>query len=304
MKEVYVDFNSVVKKGELLALMDTSLFDADVQKSLASLKQQEAILYKDKQNYTRYKNLYNRNLVSRSEFEAAEATYKSGLAQLEQIKSTYKYNQHLLSFTKILSPVDGIVISRKVDPGQPVAASFQAPELFLVAKDLKDMQIDINISEADIGKVKEGQPVEYTLDGYPDLVFHSKVSQVRNSPTTVSNVVTYTVVVYVDNEDLKLKPGMTANVSIITEKQENVLCVPNEALKFTPEVGKKYETQGIWVLEKGKPVRKDITTGLSDDTYTQILSGSLTKGDKVILEMINGKNPKKQGARPPRMRMF
>ena len=171
------------------------------------------------------------------------------------------------------------------------------------------MQIEVSVSEADIGKIKEGQEVDYTLDGYPDEVFKGKVSQVRISPTTVSNVVTYTVVVKVENEDLKLKPGMTANVSIITQKSENALCVPTIALKYTPmqkgEI-KRYENQGIWVLRKSKPVRVEIKTGASDDTYTEIKEGDISEGESVIVGTGGKSNTltkNMKGGRPP-MRMF
>ena len=165
------------------------------------------------------------------------------------------------------------------------------------------MQIEVSVSEADIGKVKVGQDVTYTLDGYPDSNFSGKVTQVRLSPTTVSNVVTYTVIVDVDNEDLKLKPGMTANVSIITSQSENVLCAPNLALKFTPELnGQKYPKQGLWILEKGKPQRIDIDTGASDDNVTEVISKELNEGTKVIIGL-QGKNSKKKNKnmRVPRL---
>ena len=189
-----------------------------------------------------------------------------------------------LGYTKIIAPVDGTIIKRAVDVGQPVAASFQAPQLFTIAQDLKKMQIEVNVSEADIGKVKEGQKAEYTLDGYPDATFHGVVTQVRLNSTTTSNVVTYTVIVSVDNEDLKLKPGMTANVSIITSQNRDVLCVPSVALKYTPETtGQKYKEQGVWVLEKNEPVRIPIKEGASDDLNVQIITNKLKVGDKIIV---------------------
>jgi HlyD family secretion protein len=210
-----------------------------------------------------------------------------------------------LGYTKIIAPVDGTVIARKIDLGQPVAASFQAPELFTIAQDLTKMQIVVSVSEADIGKVKEGQDVTYTLDGYPDSIFDGKVTQVRLEPTTVSNVVTYSVIVEVDNEDLTLKPGMTANVSIITSKSENVLCAPSVAMKYTPETdGKKYHTQGIWILEDKQPKRVDVKTGASDDSRIEISSKELKEGDKVIIGSSNVVKREKganQMRRPPRM---
>ena len=308
MKEVYVDFNSKVKAGQLIALMDTSLLQANVDKTRSNYDKQKAITDNSLKTYNRYKNLVARNFMARSELDQAQADYLSNKALLNAAKADLEYAEHQCSFAYIYSPVDGIIVTRNVDPGQPVAASFQAPELFTVARDLKEMQIEVNVSEADIGKIKEGQEVDYTLDGYQDEIFKGRVSQVRISPTTVSNVVTYTVVVKVDNDDLKLKPGMTANVSIITQKKENVLCVPSIALKYTPTTKgeiKRYDTQGIWVLRGSKPVRETVEIGASDDTYTEITSGNIQEGDRIIVSS-DGKTSKqdtKDNRKPP-MRMF
>ncbi len=308
IKAIYVDYNSEVKKGQLLAQIDPANFEAQVQQNQAQISNAQANLAKlqaiadfDEKQYQRYKNLYNKNFVAKSELDQKYSTYKSDLAQINaaraqihQFQASLQTAQTNLGYTKIIAPVDGTVISRKIDLGQPVAASFQAPELFTIAQDLTKMQIEVSVSEADIGKVKEGQDVTYTLDGYPDSTFYGKVTQVRLSPTTVSNVVTYTVIVDVDNEDLKLKPGMTANVSIITSKSEDVLCAPNLALKFTPDInGQKYQKQGVWILEKGTPKRIDIETGASDDNYTEVKSSELTDGTRVILGTQN-KNSKKK----------
>lgn len=308
MKEVYVDFNSKVKAGQLIALMDTSLLQANVDKARSNYDKQKAITDNSLKTYNRYKNLVARNFMARSELDQAQADYLSNKALLNAAKADLEYAEHQCSFAYIYSPVDGIIVTRNVDPGQPVAASFQAPELFTVAKDLKEMQIEVNVSEADIGKIKEGQEVDYTLDGYQDEIFKGRVSQVRISPTTVSNVVTYTVVVKVDNDDLKLKPGMTANVSIITQKKENVLCVPSIALKYTPTTKgeiKRYDTQGIWVLRGSKPVRETVEIGASDDTYTEITSGNIQEGDRIIVSS-DGKSSKQDSKdnRKPPMRMF
>lgn len=315
IKAIYVDYNSEVKKGQLLAQIDPANFEAQVQQNQAQIANAQANLAKlqaiadfDELQYQRYKNLYSKNFVAKSELDQKYSTYKSDLAQINaaraqihQFQASLQTAQTNLGYTKIIAPVDGTVIARKVDLGQPVAASFQAPELFSIAQDLTKMQIEVSVSEADIGKVKEGQDVTYTLDGYPDTNFEGKVTQVRLSPTTVSNVVTYTVIVDVDNEDLKLKPGMTANVSIITSKSENVMCVPNLALKFTPDInGPKYKQQGIWILEKNKPVRFDIETGASDDNFTEIKSQDVKEGDKVILNII-GKNSNKRGSNRTRV---
>ena len=317
IKAIYVDYNSEVKKGQLLAQIDPANFEAQVQQNQAQIANAQANLAKlqaiadfDEKQYQRYKNLYSRNFVAKSELDQKYSTYRSDIAQISaaraqisQYQASLQTAQTNLGYTKIIAPVDGTVISRKIDLGQPVAASFQAPELFTIAQDLTKMQIEVSVSEADIGKVKEGQDVTYTLDGYPDSTFTGKVTQVRLSPTTVSNVVTYTVIVDVDNEDLKLKPGMTANVSIITSKSEDVMCVPNMALKFTPDIsGPKHKQQGIWILEKGKPVRIDIETGASDDNYTEIKTDNIKEGDKVILSIAGNKSKgKKPNNRVPRL---
>lgn len=316
IKEIYVDYNDVVKKGQILAQIDPANFIAQVQQNQAQINNARANMQKlqaianyDQKQYIRYKNLYAKNFVAKSELDEKYSTYKSDLAQINaaraqvnQFQASLKTAQTNLGYTKIIAPVDGTVISREIDLGSPVAASFQAPELFTIAQDLTKMQIEVSVSEADIGKVKDGQDVTYTLDGYPDSTFEGKVTQVRLSPTTVSNVVTYTVIVDVDNEDLKLKPGMTANVSIITNKSENVLCVPNIALKFTPDInGPKYKNQGLWVLENGKAKRIDIETGASDDSSTEVISKLLNEGMQVIM-VIRGKETDKKnesGGRPP-----
>ncbi len=318
IKEIYVDFNTEVKKGQLLAQIDPATFEAAVQQNQAQINNARANVAKlqaisdyDKQMYLRYKNLYAKNFVAKSELDQMYSTYMSDVAQIKaaqaqinQYEASLRTAKTNLEYTKIIAPVDGTIISREIDLGQPVAASFQAPELFTIAQDLTKMQIEVSVSEADIGKVKEGQSVTYTLDGYPDSQFEGKVTQVRLSPTTVSNVVTYTVIVDVDNEDLKLKPGMTANVSIITSQSEDVICVPNMALKFTPETNKeKYKKQGVWVLEKNKPKRVEIETGASNDVSTEILSGDISEGTMVIInsEGKNSKNKKSGKAPVPRL---
>lgn len=316
---IYVDYNSEVKKGQLLAEIDTSLFEAQVNQAKASIDNARANLAKiqattanDKLTLTRYRNLYKKGFVAKSELDLAESTYQADVAQvraaqaqINQALASYSTAESNLRYTKITSPVDGVVISRAVDVGQTVAASFQTPELFSVAQDLTQMQIEASVSEADIGKVKKDQTVEYTLDGYPDETFTGKVSQVRISPTTVSNVVTYSVIIDVENDDLKLIPGMTANVSIITSKKEDILCTVNSALKFTPNTdgkGEKYDKQGIWLLTEGKPKRVEIKTGVSDEGYTEIISDTLKAGDNAIISIDSGKkDTKRKGGMPPRM---
>lgn len=311
---IYVDFNSVVKKGELLAEIDPRTFQATVDQNLAAMNSAEATLAEAQaklamstKTYNRYKNLYSRNFIPRCELDQAESDYKAGVAQVNAAKfkiaqSRAQYEQSLvnLNYTKIIAPVDGMIISREIDLGQPVAATLQAPQLFTIAQDLEEMQIEVNVSEADIGEVKEGQEVLYTLDGYPNSEFEGKVTQVRISPTTVSNVVTYSVIVKVGNEDLKLKPGMTANVSIITSEEKDALCVSNKALKFTPENNQqRYEQQGLWVSERGKLHRVNIKTGASDDNYTQIFSDEITEGTQIATGSTKSKQKKQNRMRPP-----
>lgn len=318
IKEIYVDFNSQVKQGQLLAQIDPSLFQAQVDKARGDLNaakanyaQTKSLLVYDEANYKRYKELYKKRYVSKSDLDLAEATYKANLAKLgsmraeiSQTTATLQNNLTNLRYARIISPVNGVVVSRAVDVGQTVAASFQTPTLFTVAQDLTKMQIEVSVSEADIGKVKVEQTVDYSLDGYPNETFKGTVTQVRISPTTVSNVVTYTVIVSVDNDDGKLKPGMSANVSVITSKKENVLCVDNAAMRFTPvEItgGKKFKEQGIWILRKNKPTRINIKTGITDSDFTEIISNEIQEGDDVIIGNLEKQNTTNKNMRPPRM---
>lgn len=307
VKEIFVDFNSEVKRGQILAQIDPTTFQAAVEQNLANINNAQANLARlqaeedmYKKTYIRYKNLYEKNFVAKSELDQAESNYKANLAQIKaakaqisQAEAQYRTAKANLNYTKIIAPVDGTVISRQVDVGQSVAASFQAPELFTIAQDLKKMQIEVSVSEADIGKVKEGQNVVYALDGYPNDEFYGKVTQVRLSSTNVSNVVTYSVIVDVENVEFKLKPGMTANVSIITNQKEDILCVPNSALKISMDRDKKYETQGIWILKGTTPTRYNIQVGVSDDNYFEVKSDEIKKGDNVIINIIDKKNLKK-----------
>lgn len=320
IEEIYVDYNSEVIKGQVLAQIDPANFQDEVEQRQASILSAEANLARlkaqevlNKKTLKRYERLHAKNFIAKSELDQAISDYDSVVAeinaakaQIAQAKAQYKIALTNLGYTKIIAPVNGTIISREIDLGQPVAASFQAPELFTIAQDLKKMQIEVNVSEADIGEIKEGQKVIYTLDGYQDSEFEGKVTQVRISPTTVSNVVTYSVIVDVNNDDLKLKPGMTANVSIITDEKENVLCAPNMALKFTYIEGnstKKYANQGIWILDKFHPKRVDIQTGASSDSEFEVISDKLKEGDLVILEQLKGSKQVPVKGRS-RMRMF
>ena len=312
---IYVDYNSQVKKGQLLAELDPSLFQSNVDQSTAKLNNAQAAYAKamanleyKKNNYQRYEHLYQKNYVSRDDVELARSNYLTAQAdvaatraEMNASRATLNNNLTNLGYSKITSPVDGTVISRAVDVGQTVAASFNTPTLFEVAEDLTKMQIETSVSEADIGKIKVGQEAEYTLDGYPNKTFKGNVTQVRLASTTTNNVVTYTVIISVDNTDGFAIPGMSANVSIITGIAKDVIVVDNKALKFSPADNKqKYENQGVWLLKGNEPVRYNVELGLSDDNKTQIISEEIKEKDKVIISAISkGKKKQPQTMRRP-----
>ena len=298
--EIYVDYNSVVKKGQLLALIDQENAKATVQQREAALDIAKAQVAVEENNIKYYKKALNRisklnasKYSTEKDLEAAERDYDNSVAQLaleqaqvKQAQASLNSAQTELSYTEIKAPVDGIVISKSVEVGQTVAASFETPEIFSVAEDLTKMQIEASVVEADIAKVKEGQQVRFTVDSYADDYFYGTVTQVRNEAITTSNVVTYTVVIGIDNTDLKLKPGMTANVEIITAEEKNVMLVPNQALRFyidDSDKAKRYKDRGVWIIKNGRPGRVTVKIGVSDDDNTQILESSLKIGDEVIV---------------------
>ena len=298
--EIYVDYNSVVKKGQLLALIDQENAKATVQQREAALEIAKAQVAVEENNIKYYKKALNRisklnasKYSTEKDLEAAERDYDNAVAQLtleqaqvKQAQASLNSAQTELSYTEIKAPVDGIVISKAVEVGQTVAASFETPELFSVAEDLTKMQIEASVVEADIAKVKEGQKVRFTVDSYADDYFYGTVTQVRNEATTTSNVVTYTVVIGIDNTDMKLKPGMTANVEIITAEEKGVMLVPNQALRFyidDSDNAKRYKDRGVWIIKNGHPERVTVKIGVSDDDNTQILESTLKIGDEVIV---------------------
>lgn len=258
--------------------------------------------------------------VAKSQVESARAQVEQAKAQVEQVKASLKVAETNLRYTTIRSPVNGFVISRNVDVGQTVAASLQAPTLFTIAKDLTQMQVDTNVSEADIGRIRVGQEAIFTVDAYPEMTFKGKVSEVRNAPTTIQNVVTYDVVIHVENKELKLKPGMTANVSIIIDHRENVPKIPNSALRFLPESAKQeggsekrkwqkkpsstFQTEigrpgRVWTLSSdGKPVPIRIMVGITDGSFSEVISGDLREGMDVIIEEISKKKSQTRSPSP------
>lgn len=312
IKQIYVDFNSPVKKGQVIAQIDPALFDAQVEQSGANLlsaranKEKAAAALTDaKRTVDRNRELFSRNFISKSEIDTAETNYEIAKAQLTvtdaqiaQAEAALKLAGTNLTYTSILSPVDGIIVSRNVDVGQTVAASFQTPTLFTIARDLTKMQIDTNVDEADIGKIIVGQNVEFTVDAYPDTTFRGKVWQIRNAPITVQNVVTYDVVIKVDNLGLKLKPGMTANVSVITAVKKDILKIPNAALRFKPadieRDNSKERGPGVWIIEKDKPKRIRVKIGISDGSYTELIEGEVKENVELIVESLT--KPRQQSA--------
>jgi HlyD family secretion protein len=299
IKELYVDFNSVVKKGQLVALIDPALFEARVASARANLKTARGNLAKAQAQLAqrtielkRMETLRAQQFVPQSDLDLARTNHKDATAQVEvtraqidQAAAALALAELDLGYTKIYSPEDGIVIARKVDVGQTVVASFQTPQIFLIAKDLTKMQVIANVSESDIGGVAEGKEAEFTVDAYPNEPFRGVVSQVRNSPVSIQNVVTYDVVVDVDNRELKLKPGMTANVSVVTATKEDALRVPNAALRFKPPgVPTEKRKSAVWMLDaEGRPRAVPVGLGAMGVSFTEIREGEVHQGDAVIV---------------------
>lgn len=297
--QLFADFNSPVKQGQILAQIDQQPFQARVKQARAALKSATGNLAKAK-NMTaqrkrerdRMATLRPQAFVSQADLDLAETNYRDAEAQVEVVQAQVDQAQATLSsaeldlgYTTIYSPVNGIVVSRNVDVGQTVAASFQTPTLFVIAQDLTQMQVDANVSEADIGGVAEGKPANFRVDAYPKQFFEGLVTQVRNAPISIQNVVTYDVVITVDNRELKLKPGMTANVTIVTAKKESPLRVPNGALRFRmPGMPVDRKIMQVWVIEKGKTLQQTtVTAGIVDSLFTEIAEGPLKEGDRVII---------------------
>jgi HlyD family secretion protein len=297
--QLMADFNSVVMKGQVLATIDQRPFQARVSQARASLKSGRGNLAKAKNMATQRKRerdrmatLRRQAFVSQADLDLAEtndhdaqAQVEVAQAQVDQAVATLASAELDLGYTTIYSPVNGIVVSRNVDVGQTVAATFQTPTLFVIAQDLTQMRVNANVSESDIGGVAEGKQASFRVDAYPKQFFEGTVTQVRNAPISIQNVVTYDVVITVDNRELKLKPGMTANVIIVTAKKENPLRVSNGALRFRmPGVPVDRKATQVWVLDQANHVRQTlITTGIADSLFTEVAEGALKEGDQVIL---------------------
>ncbi len=294
VNKLYVDYNSVVKKGQVIAELDKTNLISELNTAKANLASTESNLSYQSANMKRYLTLYKKGLVSADEYENALLAYRQAKEQVASSRENVQKAQTNLGYATITSPIDGTVISKSVEEGQTVAASFNTPELFTIAKDLKNMQVIANVDEADIGGVAVGNRVNFTVDAYPDDTFEGVVKQVRLEATTTNNVVTYEVVISAPNADLKLKPGLTANVTIYTKEQANILSVANKALRFTPTketVGKDMKIvdckgkNKVWTLNGNTLTAHSVNIGQSDAMHTQIISG-IKAGQSVVTEIV------------------
>ena len=307
VSKLYVDYNSVVKKGQVIAELDKTNLVSQLNASKATLASAQSKLNYESSNYKRYDALYKKGLVSADEYENAQLTYKQAREQVASAKEEVQRAQTNLGYATITSPIDGIVLSKAVEEGQTVAASFSTPELFTIAQNLKEMQVVADVDEADIGDVREGERVTFTVDAYPDDTFEGTVKQVRQEATTTNNVVTYEVVISAPNADLKLKPGLTANVTIYTAERKNVTCVPSKALRYTPTketIGKRkiVDCNGknkVWTLEGNNIVAHRVNIGMTDGTNTELLDGMKT-GTQVITGMSMAATDEDETASLPR----
>lgn len=347
--KLHVDYNSRVKKGQAIAEIDPALFTAAVEQARGNLLSAEANLQKAKVTLADSERTYQRNrklladgIISQGDFDAAETAWQAAKASLKaaegsvtQTRGALQQAQTNMRYSVIRSPVDGVVISRAIDIGQTVAASFQTPTLFTIAQDLTKMQIEVSVDEADISRILLGQTTSFTVDAYPEQKFAGKVVQIRSAPVVNQNVVTYVVVVNVNNSELKLKPGMTANVSIQVAKKEDVLQIPPAALRFKPRGGgekpssaqpkpangkmlekagregssKPRERKGnggqiLYTLKEGQPVAVSIKTGIASSSAIELVEGSLKEGDEVIVEQSGGDTKKKPSTSGPMGRPF
>jgi HlyD family secretion protein len=324
VQQIFVDFNSPVTKGQVIAQIDPRLLEsavvqarAGLQNARAAMERAEVMVVDAERTYRRNRELVGEGFVAQADVDAAQTAYETALAQRRSAEAQVRQSEGALvsaetnlRYTTIRSPVDGIVISRNVDAGQTVAASFQTPTLFTIAQDLTKMQIDTNVDEADIGKVTAGQTATFTVDAYPERSFSGGVVQVRNFPIVTQNVVTYNVVVRVDNEELLLKPGMTANVSIHVQEVPDVLKIPNAALRFQPSEavrpreGRPAGARSVYVAGKdGKLQAVPVRIGISDERHARLLEGELREGDLLVVEEVR-KRSGPAGGGGPRMRFF
>lgn len=302
VSKLFVDYNSVVKKGQVIAELDKTNLMSQLNTAKTQLATAQSQLNYQTANYKRYKTLFEKGLVAADDFDNAKLSYTQAKEQVVSAKEEVQRAQTNLGYATITSPIDGVVLSKSVEEGQTVAASFSTPELFTIAQDLTNMQVVADVDEADIGDVKEGERVSFTVDAYPNDTFEGEVKQVRQEATTSNNVVTYEVVISAPNADLKLKPGLTANVTIYTAERKGVLSVPSKALRFTPQketVGKMKivdvanAKNKVWTIEGNSIVAHKVNIGMTDGTNTQIVGG-IAEGTKVVtgLNVMGGEEEK------------
>ena len=307
--KLYVDYNSVVKKGQVIAELDRTNLISELNTAKANLSSAQSSASYELANYNRYKTLYDKGLVSADDYESAQLSYRKAKEQVNTASESVRKAQTNLGYATITSPIDGVILSKAVEEGQTVAASFNTPELFVIAQDLTDMRVIADIDEADIGGVKEGQRVSFTVDAFPEDSFEGAVTQVRQQATTESNVVTYEVVISAPNADLKLKPGLTANVTIFTLERNNVLAVPSKALRFQPNEALLQKGESIsdcegdhklWTKEGTVFKAHKVEIGTSNGMMTEI-TGGIKQGTEVLTDFdISGGAPEQtqQGGNP------
>lgn len=284
ISKIYVDYNSEVKKGEVIAELEKTLLESELESQQANLASARNEYEYQEKNYTRSAGLYEKKLISDTEFETAQYQYQKALSAYEKSQADIVRTQTNLNYATILSPIDGVVLSRAVEEGQTVASSFNTPTLFTIANDLKKMQVIAKVDEADIGQVEVGQKVTFSVDAFPYDSFEGSVIQIRLQSTTTSNVVTYEVVVDAPNPDLKLKPGLTANIVVYTLQKENILLIPSKALLFSPSQEQQSTDNGqkaVWVKTALGINRIPVKTGASNNLYTEVREG-ITEGTLVI----------------------
>jgi HlyD family secretion protein len=292
--KLFVDYNSVVKKGEIIAELDKTTLEADLKSKLASMRSAQSEVRFQSSNYSRYKQLHDKQLVSQSDYDTALDSYNKAKQAYDVSRQDYEKSKTNLGYATIYSPVDGIVLSRSVAVGQTVAATYSTPKLFTIAKNLKDLQVVAKVDEADIGNVMVGQRVSFTVDAFPDDTFEGVVQQVRLNAGASNNVVTYQVIIKSNNEQMKLKPGLTANVTIYTSEKTNVLSVPAKALRFTPDqtlVGKDAKivdcqaAHKLWTREGNTFTAHAVEIGITNGIRTEILSG-VKEGQAFVLDAV------------------
>ncbi|MDO8288079.1 MAG: efflux RND transporter periplasmic adaptor subunit [Parvibaculum sp.] len=308
IEKVLADYNDEVKKGQVLVEIDTTSLknalaksDATLDESRATLLQYEATRIETAAKWKRYKSLIQTNAISQLDLDSAladlkraEANYVGGQARVKANEAARAADETALSKAVIRSPIDGVVIERNIEPGQTVAATFETPTLFTLADDLRRMELQVNVDEADVGQVRDGQLATFTVDAYPNRLFQAKIKKLRFASTTTSNVVSYVAVLEIDNSDMTLRPGMTATAEIVTVERKNVLLVPNGATRFTPpgmaaaatpvtESG--YISKSVWVLKEDEPQSVALQLGLTNGQLTEVLKGDVAEGDTVLTDV-------------------